>query len=130
MEYGGEGAAILASVTTTGKAIFFTAMINLIGILPWYVMSELKFLSDMGLMLVMVMLINMVLALIALPLCVWWIKPKFVRSKDLLVGEGVDLSQFVFHQPALADEARDVEGVPVGGVPAEGRRTGAAGAKT
>lgn len=124
-DYGEEGAAILASVTTTGKAIFFTAMINLIGILPWYVMSELKFLSDMGLMLVMVMLINMVLALIALPLCVWWIKPHFVRSKDLLVGEGVDLSQFVFHQPAVADEARDVEGLL-----ADSRRKGVAGAKS
>lgn len=123
-DYQEEGAAILASVTTTGKAIFFTAMINLIGILPWYFMSELKFLADMGLMLVMVMLINMVLALVALPLCVWWIKPAFVRSKDLLVGEGVDLSQFVFHHTEVEDEAREVEG----GLPAA-RAKGVAGAK-
>ncbi|RLA43797.1 MAG: RND transporter [Gammaproteobacteria bacterium] len=88
------GLAILASVATTGKAIFFTATIVLLGILPWYFMSELKFLADMGLLLVMVMLINMVIALIVVPLLVWLIKPKFVASKDLLVGEGVDLSSY------------------------------------
>jgi len=110
-DYKEEGAAILASVTTTGKAIFFTALINLVGILPWYFMSELKFLADMGLMLVMVMLINMVLSLVVLPLCVWLIKPKFLRSNDLRVGEGVDLSQFVFHEDGVVDEAKKIEGV-------------------
>lgn len=102
-EYQGHddyGLAILASVATTGKAIFFTATIVLIGILPWYFMSELKFLADMGLLLVMVMLINMVIALIVVPLLVWLIKPKFVGSEDLLVGEGVDLSDY-----ASGDEA-------------------------
>jgi hypothetical protein len=88
------GLAILASVATTGKAIFFTATIVLLGILPWYFMSELKFLADMGLLLVMVMLINMVIALIVVPLLVWLMKPKFVGSKDLLVGEGVNLSDY------------------------------------
>src|SRR3546814_1379245 len=40
------------------------------------------------------MFINMVLALVVLPLLVWLIKPRFVERKDLLIGEGVDLSQF------------------------------------
>ena len=88
------GAAITASLTTTGKAIMFTASIMLIGILPWYFLSGLKFMADMGLLLVLTMLINMVLALVVLPLLVWLVKPKFVGRKDLLVGEGVDLSQF------------------------------------
>ena len=99
-EHEDYGLAILASVATTGKAIFFTATIVLIGILPWYFMSELKFLADMGLLLVMVMLINMVIALIVVPLLVWLMKPKFVGSEDLLVGEGVDLSDY-----AAGDEA-------------------------
>jgi predicted RND superfamily exporter protein len=86
--------AIAEAVATTGKAIFFTATIVLIAILPWYFLSELKFLADMGLLLVMVMLINMVIALLVLPLLVWLFKPKFVGSKDLLVGEGVDLSDY------------------------------------
>ncbi|MEQ8740817.1 MAG: MMPL family transporter, partial [Hoeflea sp.] len=92
--------AILTAVTTTGKAIFFTATIVLIGILPWYFLSELKFLADMGLLLVMVMLINMVIALIVVPLLVWLIRPRFIESKELLVSEGVDLV-------ALAAEEND-----------------------
>jgi predicted RND superfamily exporter protein len=88
------GRAITASLTTTGKAIMFTASIMLIGILPWYFLSGLKFMADMGLLLVLTMLINMVLALVVLPLLVWLVKPTFVGRKDLLVGEGVDLSKF------------------------------------
>ncbi len=99
-EHQDYGLGIVAAVATTGKAIFFTATIVLIGILPWYFMSELKFLADMGLLLVMVMLINMVIALVVVPLLVWLMKPKFVGSKDLLVGEGVDLSDY-----AAGDEA-------------------------
>lgn len=88
------GKAIDDAVATTGKAILFTASIVLIGILPWYFLSELKFLADMGLLLVMVMLINMIIALIVLPLLIWLIKPGFLGSEDLLVGEGVDLSAY------------------------------------
>jgi len=88
------GRAITASLTTTGKAILFTASIMLIGIAPWYFLSSLKFMADMGLLLVLTMSINMVLALVVLPLLVWLIKPRFVSRKDLLVGEGVDLSLF------------------------------------
>ena len=97
-EYQGHkdyGMAIYASVATTGKAIFFTATIVLLAILPWYFLSELKFLADMGLLLVMVMLINMVVALVLVPLLVWLIKPKFVASDKLLVGEGVNLDDYV-----------------------------------
>ena len=93
-EFPDHAKAITDSVQTTGKAIFFTATIVLIGILPWYFMSGLKFLADMGLLLVMVMLINMVIALIVLPLLVWLIKPKFLGYEDLLVGEGVDLTDY------------------------------------
>jgi uncharacterized protein len=88
------GRAITASITTTGKAIMFTAIIMLMGIAPWYFMSQLKFMADMGLLLMMIMAINMVLALVVLPLLVYLIKPSFVKSKDLFVGEGVDLSLF------------------------------------
>jgi predicted RND superfamily exporter protein len=93
------GSAITAALTTTGKGILFTASIMLLGILPWYFMSELKFLADMGLLLVLVMLINMVIALVVLPLLVWLLKPKFVSSKDILVlGEGIDISKLIADQ--------------------------------
>lgn len=91
---GDWGRAIDYSLMTTGKAIMFTATIMFIGIMPWYFLSGLKFMADMGLLLMMVMLINMVLALVFLPLLVWWFKPGFVKRKDLFVGEGVDLSMF------------------------------------
>ena len=86
--------AIRAALTTTGKAIMFTASVMLIGILPWYFLSDLKFMADMGLLLVAIMLINMVLSLVALPLLVWIIKPKFMARDDLVVGENIDFSQF------------------------------------
>ena len=88
------GRTITASLTTTGKAIMFTASIMVVGILPWYFMSGLKFMADMGLLLVLTMLINMVLALVVLPLLVWLFKPRFVARKDLFIGEGVDLSAY------------------------------------
>jgi len=35
------------------------------------------------------------------PLLVWLIKPKFVSSEDLLVGEGVDLSAYAGGEESL-----------------------------
>jgi len=90
--------AISAALTTTGKAILFTATIMLTGILPWYFLSDLKFMADMGMLLVAIMLINMVLSLVVLPLLVWIVKPKFASREDLVVGEGVDLSKFMTEQ--------------------------------
>lgn len=98
------GKAIDAALTTTGKAIMFTATIMLIGIAPWYFLSDLKFMADMGLLLMLVMLINMVLALVLVPLLVWLIKPRFVTRKDLYVGEGVDLSMFEADNPRDDDK--------------------------
>jgi predicted RND superfamily exporter protein len=88
------GLAITAALRTTGKAIMFTATIMTLGIAPWYFLSEIKFVADMGLLLIIIMSINMVMALVVLPLSVWLVKPKFVGRRDLLVGEGVDLSLF------------------------------------
>jgi len=97
-----HGDAIQAAVTTTGKAIFFTATIVLIGILPWYFLSELKFLADMGLLLVMIMLINMVIALVVLPLLVYLFKPKFIEREHMILSESVDLSTLMAAHDAPA----------------------------
>jgi predicted RND superfamily exporter protein len=101
---GNWATAITAALRTTGKAIMFTASIMTIGIAPWYFLSGLKFVADMGLLLIVIMFINMVLALVVLPLLVWLVKPAFVNRRDLLVGEGVDLSLFTdaAHEPAPA----------------------------
>ncbi len=97
-----HGEAIQAAVTTTGKAIFFTATIVLIGILPWYFLSELKFLADMGLLLVMIMLINMIIALVVLPLLVYLFKPGFVEREHLIISENVDISELMAAHDAPA----------------------------
>ncbi len=86
-------AALTAALTTTGKAIMFTATIMLLGILPWYFLSDLKFMADMGILLVIVMVINMLLSLVVLPLLVWYIKPQFMGREDLLVGESFDINK-------------------------------------
>jgi len=105
---GDYGKTITTALTTTGKAIMFTATIMLLGILPWYFLSELKFTADMGLLLVMIMLINMVLALVVLPLLVWLIKPKFLGDKDILVlGEG---SALAMHTPQEASPLQKISG--------------------
>lgn len=83
------GRALRASLTTCGKAIFFTASLMTLGLIPWYFMSELKFLSDMGLLLVVVMLINMVLALLLVPLLVWLFKPRFLDATHAALSEAV-----------------------------------------
>ncbi|GAC1623465.1 MAG: MMPL family transporter [Nevskia sp.] len=87
-------AAIDAALRTTGKAILFTATVMVLGILPWYLMSGLKFVADMGLLLIAIMAINMILSLVVLPLLVWWVRPKFALRPNTLVGEGMALSLF------------------------------------
>jgi len=84
------GTAINAALTTCGKAIFFTASLMTLGIAPWYFLSELKFLSDMGLMLVAVMLINMVLALLLVPLLVFLFRPRFLDKDVSALSENVE----------------------------------------
>lgn len=106
-EYGAHdgdwGKAIASTLETTGKAILFTAAVVFFGLLPWYFMSDLKFMADMSLLLLILITINMVMALVVLPLLVWFIKPKFVTRDDLIVSEGYDISEY------LQEEVRAVE---------------------
>ncbi len=86
-------AAIDASLSTTGKAIMFTASIMMLGIAPWYLLSGLKFVADMGLLLIVIMGINMLLSLLVLPLLIWIVKPRFVTREQTLLAEGIDLQK-------------------------------------
>ena len=62
--------------------------------------NEYYRMADMGMLLVAIMLINMVLSLVVLPLLVWFVKPKFLAREDLMVGENVDISQFMVKEAA------------------------------
>jgi uncharacterized protein len=75
-------AAIHDSIHTTGKAIAFTASIMIVGILPVYLLSGLRFVADMGLLILFIMLINMIAALVVLPSLIALFKPAFVVSES------------------------------------------------
>ncbi|MEO7916569.1 MAG: MMPL family transporter, partial [Dokdonella sp.] len=67
--------AYFGSLKTTGIAIFYTALTLAVGVGTW-VFSDLKFQSDMGVMLTFMFLVNMVAAIVFLPaLCRWLLRP-------------------------------------------------------
>jgi uncharacterized protein len=76
--------AATRAITTTGEAISFIAFTMVMSVLPWYFLSDLRFLADMGLMLALVMAFNWLLALTVLPLEVISIKPKFLGRLKLM----------------------------------------------
>lgn len=76
--------AVLRALTTSGEAIFFVAFTMVAGVLPWYFLSGLRFLADMGLMLALVMAFNALLALTVLPLEVVLLRPKFLARAQLM----------------------------------------------
>jgi hypothetical protein len=79
-EYGKSGnyhQANLRAVETTGKAIIFTATTLIAGVVFW-AFIDLKFQSEMGLLMGLLMLLNMVNALVFIPSLVALFKPGFV----------------------------------------------------
>ncbi len=72
------------AILTTGEAISFIALTMVISVLPWYFLSNLRFLAEMGLLLALVMAFNWLLALIVLPLEVTIIKPRFLGRLKLM----------------------------------------------
>jgi predicted RND superfamily exporter protein len=80
--------AITNAVRTTGRAIFFTGTTLLVGVIPWYFLSDLRFQADMGLLIGYLMLINMVIAIVLVPLLIYIIQPKFVgRVRYIVAGK-------------------------------------------
>ena len=90
-EYQLEGSfekAITKAVGTTGRAILFTATTLLVGIAPWYVLSDLRFQADMGLLIAFLMLINMAVAMVVVPLLLYIVQPRFVgRVRYIVAGK-------------------------------------------
>ena len=90
-EYQISGEYSLSTATTalktTGKAIFFTATAMISGVIFWYFLSQLKFQAEMGLLLAIIMLVNMIGALVLIPSLIYIFKPKFLgKEVRLLVG--------------------------------------------
>ena len=68
------------AIETTGQAIIFTATTLIAGVFFW-LFVDLKFQAEMGLLLGLLMLLNMINALVFIPVLVKIMKPKFVVSK-------------------------------------------------
>lgn len=75
-------AAIQNALVTSGKAVFFTGMVVSIGVFSW-IFSSIKFQAKLGGALGGLLILNMLSALILLPLFVMIIKPKFLIQKDV-----------------------------------------------
>ncbi|MDL1969812.1 MAG: MMPL family transporter [Candidatus Desulfofervidaceae bacterium] len=73
--------AVNKSVLTCGKAVFFTGSIITIGVWSW-VWSNLKLQAKLGGALGFLLLINMLAALIILPVVILLFKPSFLGGKD------------------------------------------------
>jgi hypothetical protein len=63
------------ALKTTGIAIFYTALTLAVGVATW-ILSDLKFQADMGLMLTFLFVVNMIAAIVFLPaLCRFLLRP-------------------------------------------------------
>lgn len=68
-------ASVYAAITTTGKAVIFTATALICGIFLW-IFSDIKFQSEMGMLLCFLMFFNMVGALLFIPAIVSIVGPE------------------------------------------------------
>jgi predicted RND superfamily exporter protein len=65
-----------------GTATIFTAITLAIGVATWS-FSELKFQADMGKLLAFMFMVNMVMAMTALPAFAVWLERLFPRKKPV-----------------------------------------------
>jgi uncharacterized protein len=74
------GEAVKGGMITAGRAVFFTATMMSIGVLAWY-FSPLRFQAEMGLLLGVLMMVNMVVGVLVLPAVINIIKPRFITKE-------------------------------------------------
>ncbi len=73
------GKSVRGGITTAGRAVFFTATMMTAGVVFWY-LSPLRFQAEMGLLLGILMMVNMVVGVLVLPAVINIIKPKFITN--------------------------------------------------
>jgi hypothetical protein len=69
--------AVRGGIVTAGRAVFFTATMMTAGVIFWY-FSPLRFQAEMGILLGILMMVNMVVGVLVLPAVINIIKPKFI----------------------------------------------------
>ncbi|MDX9787885.1 MAG: MMPL family transporter [Desulfobacterales bacterium] len=70
-------------IRTTGRAIFFTATTLSLGVIFW-AFSPLRFQAEMGLLLFLILIFNMLGAMIIIPTLISIFTPKFMRKKAMI----------------------------------------------
>lgn len=73
-------AAVAHSITTTGKAIGFTATCLIGGVIMWVFLSDLRFQADAALLLVVMLVLNATAAMVLVPAWITVFRPRFVRA--------------------------------------------------
>jgi uncharacterized protein len=71
------------TLNITGNGVLFTGITLAIGVGTW-IFSPLKFQADMGILLTFIFLVNMIGALILLPVLALWLKPKVNGELEVL----------------------------------------------
>lgn len=80
------GDAVIRALETTGSAIWLTATTMVFSVGVWYFLSDLRFQAEMGLLLALIMLINLVGALLLVPVQVMTFGRRAILSRA--VGGG------------------------------------------
>ncbi|WP_291075497.1 efflux RND transporter permease subunit [Hyphomonas sp.] len=99
----GFEAAAKRSFNTSGTAVIVTALTMIIPLLPWYFLSPIRFQAEMGVLLAIILLFNMIGALTIVPAAIGWLKPR----------------GFAFERRGMANANPATETEPQGAVNAE-----------
>jgi predicted RND superfamily exporter protein len=74
--------AMHRALMTSGNAIVITALTMVVPLVPWIVMSPLRFHSEMSMLLGMVLIMNMLGALLFVPAALAAFKPKAIFPRN------------------------------------------------
>ncbi len=69
--------AVKGGIITSGRAVFFTATMMTAGVIFWC-FSPLRFQAEMGILLGILMMVNMIVGVLVLPAVINIIRPKFI----------------------------------------------------
>ncbi len=70
--------AVLRAMSTTGKAVGFTATCLIGGVIMWVFISDLRFQADAALLLVVMLILNALAAMFLVPAWIMTFKPRFI----------------------------------------------------
>jgi len=70
--------ALVKALSSTGKAIAFTATCLIGGVIMWVFISDLRFQADAALLLVVMLILNALAAVLLVPAWIGFFKPRFI----------------------------------------------------